>query len=157
MGAREKRLNGPKAPTPETLVYPQVSRLDFPPQFGAHTTFPVSGMEIAEFAQDKDARKRDIVVVTGETFRNGCQEARQMVIFVDVTDETRPVGASSCAVPEKSGDFCSRGGPFGAHSSDESFAPGYYKRILFFAHLNAGARAPDIRAPFRPRAGRHST
>jgi len=148
---REKLLNGPKEPTPENLVYPQVSRLDFPPQFGAHTTFPVSGMEIAEFAQDKDARKRDIVVVTGETFRNGCQEARQMVIFVDVTDETRPVGVSSWAVPEKSGDFCSRGGRFGAHSSNESFAPVYYKRILFFAHFNAGVRALDIRDPFRPR------
>src|SRR5258708_40225114 len=102
-------------------------------------------MEIAEFAQDKDARKRDIVVVTGATFRNGCQEARQMVIVVDVTDETRPVGVSSWAVPEKSGDFCSRGGRFGAHSSNESFAPVYYKRILFFAHFNAWVRALDIR------------
>src|SRR5258708_12541466 len=108
-------------------------------------------MEIAEFARDKDARKRDIVVVTGETFRNECQEARQMVVFVDVTDETRPVGVSSWAVPEKSGDFCTRGGRFGAHSSNESFAPAYYKRILFFAHFNAGVRALDIRDPFRPK------
>jgi len=38
---------------------------------------------------------------------------------------------SSWAVPEKSGDFCSRGGRFGTHSSNESFAPAYYKRILF--------------------------
>ena len=148
---REKLLNGPKEPTPENLVYPQVARLDFPPQFGAHTTYPVLGMEIAEFAKDKDARKRDIVVVTGETFRNECQEARQMVIFVDVTDETRPVGVSSWAVPEKSGGFCNRGGRFGTHSSNESFAPVYYKRIMFFAHFNAGVRALDIRDPFRPR------
>src|SRR5882762_3392957 len=116
---REKLLNGPKEPTPGNLVYPEVSRLDFPPQFGAHTAFPVLGMEIAEFTKDKDARKRDIVVVTGETFRNECQEARQMVIFVDVTHETRPVGVSSWAVPEKSGDFCTRGGRFGTHSSNE--------------------------------------
>jgi hypothetical protein len=148
---REKLLNGPKEPTPENLVYPQVARLDFPPQFGAHTTFPVLGMEIAEFARDSDARKRDIVVVTGETFRNECQEARQMVIFVDVTDETRPVGVSSWAVPEKSGDFCGRGGRFGTHSSNESFAPVYYKRIMFFAHFNAGVRALDIRDPFHPK------
>src|SRR5206468_10121442 len=87
---------------------------------------------------------------TGETFRNECQEARQMVIFVDVTDETRPVGVSSWAVSEKSGDFCSRGGRFGTHSSNESFAPVYYKRIMFFAHFNAGVRALDIRDPFRP-------
>src|SRR5258708_14285710 len=108
-------------------------------------------MEIAEFAQDNDARKHDIGVMTGETFRNGCQEERRVGICVGVTDETRPVGVSSWAVPEKSGDFCSRGGRFGAHSSNESFAPVYYKRILFFAHFNAGVRALDIRDPFRPR------
>ena len=148
---REKLLNGPKEPLPGNLVHPQIARLDFPPQFGAHTSFPVLGMEIAEFAKDRDARKRDFVVVTGETFRNECQEARQMVIFVDVTDETRPVGVSSWAVPEKSGDFCSRGGRFGTHSSNESFAPAYYRRIMFFAHFNAGVRALDIRDPFHPR------
>ena len=147
---REKLLNGPKEPTPANLVHPQIARLDLPPQFGAHTGFPLLGMEIAEFAKDKDARRRDFVVVTGETFRNECQEARQMVIFVDVTDETRPVGVSSWAVPERSGDFCGRGGRFGTHSSNESFAPVYYKRIMFFAHFNAGVRALDIRDPFRP-------
>ena len=148
---REKLLNGPKEPTPANLVHPQIARLDLPPQFGAHTGFPLLGMEIAEFAKDKDARRRDFVVVTGETFRNECQEARQMVIFVDVTDETRPVGVSSWAVPERSGDFCGRGGRFGTHSSNESFAAVYYKRIMFFAHFNAGVRALDIRDPFRPR------
>ena len=147
---REKLLNGPKEPTPANLVHPQIARLDLPPQFGAHTSFPLLGMEIAEFAKDKDARKRDFVVVTGETFRNECQEARQMVIFVDVTDETRPVGVSSWAVPERSGDFCGRGGRFGTHSSNESFAPVYYRRIMFFAHFNAGVRALDIRDPFHP-------
>ena len=147
---REKLLNGPKEPTPANLVHPQIARLDLPPQFGAHTGFPLLGMEIAEFAKDKDARRRDFVVVTGETFRNECQEARQMVIFVDVTDETRPVGVSSWAVPERSGDFCGRGGRFGTHSSNESFAAVYYKRIMFFAHFNAGVRALDIRDPFRP-------
>src|SRR5437016_604783 len=135
---------------PANLVHPQIARLDLPPQFGAHTSFPLLGMEIAEFAKDKDARRRDFVVVTGETFRNECQEARQMVIFVDVTDETRPVGVSSWAVPERSGDFCGRGGRFGTHSSNESFAAVYYKRIMFFAHFNAGVRALDIRDPFRP-------
>jgi hypothetical protein len=144
---RDKLLKGPK----ENLVVPQVARLDFPPQFGAHTAYPLLGMEIAEFARDKDARRRDFVVVTGETFRNECQEARQMAIFVDVTDETRPVGVSSWGVKEKEGDFCGRGGRFGTHSSSESFAPVYYKRVLFFAHFNAGVRALDVRDPYHPR------
>ena len=148
---REKLLDGPREPTPGNLVYPQVARLDFPPQFGAHTAFPMLGMDIAEFAKDKEARRRDFVVVTGETFRNECQEARQMAIFVDVTDETRPVGVSSFRVPEKDGNFCGRGGRFGTHSSSESFAPVYYKRVLFFAHFNAGVRAVDVRDPYHPR------
>ena len=148
---RDKLLTGPKEPTPQNLVYPQVARLDFPPQFGAHTAFPMLGMDLAEFTKDKEARRRDFVVVTGETFRNECQEARQMAIFVDVTDETRPVGVSSWAVPESSGGFCGRGGRFGTHSSSESFAPVYYKRVLFFAHFNAGVRAVDVRDPFHPR------
>jgi hypothetical protein len=54
-------------------------------------------------------------------------------------------------VPEASGDFCTRGGRFGTHSSNESFTPIYYKRILFLAHFNAGVRAVDIRDPLHPR------
>jgi hypothetical protein len=54
-------------------------------------------------------------------------------------------------VPEASGDFCSRGGRFGTHSSNENFTPIYYKRILFLAHFNAGVRAVDIRDPYHPR------
>ena len=56
-------------------------------------------------------------------------------------------------VPEKSGNFCSRGGRFGTHSSNENFTPVYYKRIMFFAHFNAGVRALDIRDPFMSIAG----
>jgi hypothetical protein len=54
-------------------------------------------------------------------------------------------------VPEASGNFCSAGGRFGAHSSNESFTPIYYKRVLFIAHFNAGVRALDVRDPFHPK------
>jgi hypothetical protein len=49
------------------------------------------------------------------------------------------------------GDFCQRGGRFGPHSSNESFAPIYYGKVVFIAYFNAGVRAVDIRDPFRPR------
>ena len=68
--------------------------------------------------------------------------------MIDVTTETRPLGTSTWTVPEASGNFCDRGGRFGAHSSQESFNPIYYKRVLFIAHFNAGVRALDIRDPF---------
>ena len=44
--------------------------------------------------------------------------------------------------------FCSRGGRFGTHASNESLAPVYYKRLMFFSHFNAGVRAVDIRDPY---------
>jgi hypothetical protein len=148
---RDKLLNGPKEPTDENLRYPQVGRVDLPPDAGAHTTFPVLGMELPEFARNEPGRLRDFVVVTGETVRNECPETRQMVRIFDITTESTPVGVSTWTLPEDSGNFCSRGGRFGTHSSSESFTPAYYKRVLFIAHFNAGVRALDIRDPFHTR------
>ena len=71
-----------------------------------------------------------------------------MVRMVDITFESTPVGASTWTVPEASGNFCTRGGRFGAHSSHESFTPIYYGRVLFVTFFNAGLRALDIRDPF---------
>jgi hypothetical protein len=147
---REKLLNGAKEPTAENLLYPQVGRLDLSAFNGAHTAFPVLGMEIAEFAHEK-VPTRNFVVVTDEELLNECQEPRQMVWLVDVTNEARPMVVSSWTVPEASGHFCARGGRFGTHSSNESFTPIYYKRLMFFAHFNAGVRAVDIRDPYHPR------
>ena len=148
---RAKLLNGPRDPTPENLLAPQIARLDLPPMHGAHTVFPVPAMEMAEFSKNLLGKVRDFVVITDEAIQKECLEGRQMVWFVDVTTESKPFGVSTWTVPEKSGNFCSRGGRFGTHSSNESFTPIYYKRIMFFAHFNAGVRAVDIRDPFDPR------
>ncbi len=148
---RQKLLTGPTEPTPANLLYPQVSRLDLPPWTGAHTVFPVLGMEIAEFAKDREGQRRDFVVVSNESLVNECAESRQMVWLVDVTRETTPFGVSSYTAREAEGNFCARGGRFGNHSSNESVTPIYYRRIVFFAWFNAGVRALDIRDPFNPR------
>lgn len=147
---REKLLHGPKEPTEENLKYPVVARLDFPEDVGAHTAFPLLKMNIAEFAKQKKGRVKDFVAVVGETVANECQEFRQTLRMVDISDEPKPTPVSTWTVPEASGDFCSAGGRFGAHSSNESFTPVYYNRILFIAHFNAGVRAVDIRDPFHP-------
>jgi hypothetical protein len=147
---REKLLKGAPEPTPENLLAPQIARLDLPPMHGAHTTFPLLDMEIPEFSKNLLGKKRDFIVVTDEAIQKECLEGRQMVWFVDITTETKPFGVASWTVPEKSGNFCSRGGRFGTHSSNESTAPVYYKRIMFFSHFNAGVRALDIRNPFSP-------
>ncbi len=148
---RQKLLNGAKEPTEENLRYPMVARADFPEDFGAHTAYPLLQMQLPEFAKQKNGKVKDFVAVIGETVANECQEFRQTMRLVDVTDEAKPMGVSTWTVPEASGNFCSAGGRFGAHSSNESFTPVYYNRVLFIAHFNAGVRAVDIRDPFHPK------
>jgi hypothetical protein len=149
---RDKLLNGPKDPTPENLLYPQIARLDLPPFNGAHTTFPVLGVEVPQFAKDGQGKRRDFVVIVDESTHNECtEEARQMVFFVDVAVETRPFAVANYQVREADGAFCARGGRFGSHASHENFTPIYYKRIMFFSWFNAGVRAVDIRDPYQPR------
>ena len=148
---REKLLTGSREPTEANLLAPQVGRYDLPAWNGAHTTLPVLGVELPEFAKDKGGGRRDFVMVVNESLINECLEPRQMVFVVDVTDEKRPIGVASFNVPEASGNFCSRGGRFGAHSSNENQPPMYAKRVVFFSWFNAGVRAVDIRDPFQPR------
>src|SRR6201993_2949818 len=148
---REKLLNGPKEPTADNLRYPEIARLPMSAFNGAHTTFPMPGMPVKEFANDKDGKNRDIVMIVDEAILNECAEPRQMVWFADVTTETRPMMISSFTVPEASGNFCARGGRFGAHSSNESMAPVFYKKMAFIAFFNAGVRALDIRDPYHPK------
>ncbi|HTM10404.1 MAG TPA: hypothetical protein VL754_18610 [Verrucomicrobiae bacterium] len=154
---RDKLLKGdpnardPFAPTAENILYAQISRLELYPNGGAHTTFPVLGIDIPDFAKNTQGKRADFLVVVEEATQNECREYRKAVFFVDITEEKRPFSVSNFQVPEASGDFCSRGGRFGAHSSNESFTPIYYKRVIFVTHFNAGVRAIDIRDPYRPK------
>jgi hypothetical protein len=148
---REKLLNGPKEPTDANLDYPQIGRLYLPPTNGAHTTFPMLGMDVAEFAKDRGGAKRDFALIVNESLVNECQEPRQMVWIADITAEAKPFNVSSWTVPEASGGFCARGGRFGAHSSNENMTPIYYKRVVFVTYFNAGVRALDIRDPYHPK------
>jgi len=147
---REKLLKGPKEPTPENLQYPEVGHLYLASFNGAHTVFPMPKMPIAEFAKDQEGSVRDFVMIVDEEIRNECQEPRQMVWFADVTIEARPMVVSSYTASEASGNFCGRGGRFGAHASNESMAPIFYKKLAFISYFNAGVRALDVRDPYHP-------
>ncbi len=148
---RDKLLKGPKEPTPDNLLYPQVGRLDMLPLNGGHTAMPLGRFKIPEFAHEKEGQEREIVMIVSETFREECGEPRQMVWFMDTTIEAKPMIVSHYTVPEASGNFCARGGRFGAHSSNESFDPLYYGKLTFITFFNAGVRVLDIRNPYEPR------
>ena len=154
---RDKFLNGDPnvedrfAPTAANLLYPQIARLDMPSFWGSHTVKPILGMEIADYADQRDHRVRDFLVVPSESGPARCQETRHAVFFVDITEEDKPFPVSNFQVPEELGDFCSRGGRFGPHAVHDSFHPAFLKKILLVSYFNAGVRAVDIRDPFRPR------
>jgi hypothetical protein len=169
---RDKLLNGPKDPTDANLLYPQISRIDLPPDAGSHSAYPLLGMDLPEFAKQKPGvpaaaagvehgdmgatgrtsqAQRDFVLSVGETLANECLEDREMVRVIDITDEKSPFGVATWTVPESSGNFCERGGRFGTHSINENFTPIYYRRVVFIAHFNAGVRALDVRDPYHPK------
>jgi hypothetical protein len=152
---RDKLINGPKEPTPDSLRHPVVRQIDLLPITGAHTTVPLLDVPVAEFAKDKDGKVRDFVMIVNEQILNECLEPRQMVFFMDITIEQRPMVVSNFNVPEASGNFCGRGGRFGAHAANESTAPVFHKKLAFFTWFNGGVRAVDIRNPYQPKEVGH--
>jgi hypothetical protein len=148
---REKLLNGPKEPTNENLRYPEIARVDLPADMGAHNVLPMLQMPLSEFGKQSKGKVKDYLLLVGETIANECQENRQMARIFDISTESKPIGVSVFTVPEDSGNFCTAGGRFGTHSSQENLTPIYYNRVAFIAHFNAGIRAVDIRDPYRPR------
>ena len=153
---RDKLLRGdlnspnPLAPTAANLLYPQIGQLDMSPNWGAHTSLPILGVEIPEFAKNLNGRVRDFVLLTSEATANSCQEFRHLTFIVDITMVSKPFSVANFQVPESSGNICERGGRFGPHATSESFTPIYYKKIVFISYFNGGVRAIDVRDPYRP-------
>ena len=148
---REKLLKGPAEVTPENLAAPEIGRLKLSAFNGAHTVFPMPGMKIEEYSKEREGQTRDIMMIVNEELVNECREPRQMVWFVDATVEKTPVVISSWSVSEKAGNFCERGGRFGSHSSNESMAPVFYKKLAMITFFNAGLRVLDVRDPYQPK------
>jgi hypothetical protein len=149
---RDKLLNGPPAPTPANLAYPVIAQQNTPVFMGAHTTFPQLDFTVPEFAKDANLKVRDIMVMVNEAGGNECQgSTRQLMYILDITDEANPFAVASYQVPEASGDFCSRGGRFGSHASNENINSPFNKKVVFVSWFNAGVRAIDIRDPYTPK------
>ena len=153
---RDKLVNGdpeaedPFAPTAQNLLYPQISRMDLPSYYGAHTAKPITGVEIADYADNAEHKVVDLVLVVSEETTDDCASDRDLMLLVDVTEEDKPLPISTFQVPEEPGDFCNRGVRFGPHSPHDAYHPGFDKRLVVLAYFNGGIRVVDIRDPFRP-------
>jgi hypothetical protein len=154
-------FKNPLTPTEAELLAPQVGSIHMSPDQGAHTTFPIFGVPIPGFQGHQALRKRDLLLVVSEAARaDNCGQnfpsdqltqgraAPHLAFLLDITHEPTPWPLSTFRVQETQGDYCGRGGRFGAHSSAESFYPPYYGKIAVFAWFNAGVRIWDIRDPF---------
>ena len=148
---RQKLLSGPREPTAANLNAPEISRLWMSPNWGGHTSFPILGVPVTDWAPNTKDRVRDFVFLVSEAIANECRESRHASFVVDITAEARPFGVATFQVPESKGRFCTRGGRFGPHSSSESFAPIFYRKLVFVAYFNGGVRAVDVRDPYAPR------
>jgi hypothetical protein len=153
---RDKFLRGdptapePLTPVPANLRYPEIARVDMPSYWGVHTAKPIYDFEIADYADNSEARVRDLLLVSSEAGTFRCQEPRDVLLIFDITDERHPLPISSFQVPEEPGDFCHRGGRFGPHSfADANTA--FDKKLVVLAYFNAGVRVVDIRNPFAPK------
>ncbi len=130
---RDKLLNG----DPHDVFTPQISFFNtVDARQGGHTSFPIFG------------NKQDILLVTSEEGGNECVGTEDHLAWLyDITNEANPSLLSTLSVPRNPGDFCNKGGRFGAHASTESFYQPYYGRLAIVSWFNAGVRVWDIRDP----------
>ena len=156
---RQKLLTeftNPLNPTEEEMLAPQVGYIVMSPDQGAHTTMPLFGVPIPTYQNHAALQTRDLLIVASEQGRgdhcnpgpNGDRPAPHMGFLVDITNEATPWNLSTFHVDERVGNFCGKGGRFGAHASTESFYPAYYGKLAIFSWFNAGTRVFDIRNPF---------
>jgi hypothetical protein len=155
---RTALLEGPADPTEENLLAPQIARLDMPDYWGGHTAWAMEDIVIPEFELFVDPEAatqgspRDFVILTSESTSNSCFEAmHHMTFFVDITDVAHPFPVSNYHPEEDEGNFCDRGGRFGAHAQNWSYTDVFYKKVVVFSWFNAGARVVDVRNPYHPK------
>ena len=135
-------FKNPLRPTPEELLAPQIGYLHMSPDQGAHTTFPIFDVPIPGFQGHQALRERDLLLVVSEAARaDNCGQnypssqltqgrpAPHLAFLLDISHEPTPWPLSTFRVQETQGDYCGRGGRFGAHSSAESFYAPYYGKI----------------------------
>ena len=153
-------FKNPVNPTEEEMRAPIVGYTVMSPDQGAHTAMPLFDVPIPTNQGHPMLKTRDLVLLTSEQGREThCGQSPRpndsltphMAFLVDVSNEASPWNLATFNVDQRMGDFCGKGGRFGAHASTESFYPPYYGKLAIFSWFNAGTRVFDIRNPFDPK------
>jgi hypothetical protein len=147
--------NCANSPTQEDLLFPQISYVTMNPENGGHSSMPVYNVPIPEeqsgWANGKPQSKNLLLVASEGTANNCFGEAPHDSWILDISAETSPWPMATLSVPQQPGDFCGKGGRFGAHSVTEAIFPAYYGKIMSVSWFNAGVRVWDIRDPKSPK------
>ena len=68
-------LADPALPTAGELREPVIAQVRLPDYMGAHTSFPILGMRLSEFANDQVIESQDFVAIVNEQTRNECTDS----------------------------------------------------------------------------------
>ena len=157
----------PRSPTDAELLQGQIGVLYMPGAEGGHSTVPIYGVPLKEYANFSSNNVRDILAVSSEETDNRCQGSPHLLYLLDITQvpgaggatsaEQHPWPISTVTVDDFSGrpNFCSRGTRFGVHSMAENMNEPAYGKLMTSAWFDAGIRVTDIRDPYHPREVAH--
>ncbi len=120
-----------RAGSAKTFSPELVSRLKFSPPYPAwtHTVQPIFG--------------RGLAVVSDEAVKDKCADAPKLFWLVDIRAEKNPVIVGTAPLPENAGDFCAKGGRFGAHNLQPNLpasTSAQLKNTFVGTFFNAGVR-----------------
>lgn len=144
-----------ESPTQADLLYPQVGVIAMNPENGGHSSMPILNVpmpdEQAHFVDGTPQRKNLLIVSSEDTANNCFGQAPHDAWILDITNDAAPWPMATLTVPPQPGDFCNKGGRFGAHAVAEAIYPPYYGKIVGVSWFNGGARLWDIRDPKNPK------
>jgi hypothetical protein len=157
----------PFKPSDSELLQGQIGVIYMPGAEGGHSTVPIYGIPLKQYANFANNNVRDILAVSSEETDNRCQGSPHLLYLLDITStigqggstsaEQHPWPISTVTVDDFSGrpNFCSRGTRFGVHSMAENLNEPAYGKLMTSAWFDAGIRVTDIRDPYHPREVAH--
>lgn len=149
-------------PSQSDLLYPQIGYIPQPPYIGSHNSTPIFNMPIPQaqsnyttspLSKTLGPQSWDVVVNTSES-TSSCgtgDKYPHSATLVDITNEQTPWPVATLNVPQDPGNFCQKGGRFGAHYYAWHIYAPYYGKLACVTWFNAGMRCFDIRDPLNPR------
>lgn len=148
---------------------PVILNVDFQPPFpypGPHSSLPFYDVDTPNFTPGSfevngmiyKSNPRDYIIVSDEGFRGdilgvACQDVRNHLYTIDITDFDHPVTVNLFKVPD--GDFCENGKSVRPHQfndtqNGEIYRPGDNNNLLFVAYFEKGLRILDYSDPYNP-------